>query len=65
MTPEHTILLVEDSPEDREATIRAVRRAVEFGYPARFIAQEDEFAWLAGDAEMAAILATPARTSSR
>lgn len=27
MTPEHSILLVEDSPEDREATIRAIRKS--------------------------------------
>jgi Flp pilus assembly protein TadD len=48
----HRLAIVYSLCRDRAATLVALERAVEHGFPAAFIAQEDEFRWLAEDPEL-------------
>ena len=47
----HELALVFSLCRDREAALDSLRRAIESGFPAGFVAQEDEFRWLADDPE--------------
>jgi Flp pilus assembly protein TadD len=53
----HQLALVYSLCRDRERTLAKLRRAIELGFAPAFAAQEEEFRWLAGDAEFVSLTA--------
>jgi TolB-like protein/Tfp pilus assembly protein PilF len=52
----HELALVFSLCRDRDATLDALRRAIESGFPPSFAAQEEEFHWLAEDPSFESVI---------